>query len=70
MRVSIEDSGTGIERTNLDEIFKPLFTTKARGMGMGLSICKSIVENHDGQIWVSPGMNRGSIFHFELPAKV
>jgi len=70
VRVSIEDSGTGIERTNLDEIFKPLFTTKARGMGMGLSICKSIVESHDGQIWVSPGTNRGSIFHFELPTRV
>jgi C4-dicarboxylate-specific signal transduction histidine kinase len=70
VRVSIEDSGTGIDRTDLDQIFKPLFTTKARGMGMGLSICKSIIESHDGQIWVSPGTNQGSIFHFELPTRV
>ena len=70
VRVSIEDGGTGIDRTNLDQLFKPLFTTKARGMGMGLSICKSIIESHNGQIWVSPGTNRGSIFHFELPTRV
>jgi hypothetical protein len=44
-----------------------MFTTKARGMGMGLSICKSIIESHNGLIWVSVGVPRGSIFHFELP---
>ena len=66
IRVSIEDSGTGIDRTKVDDIFKPLFTTKARGMGMGLSICKSIIESHHGRILISPGTNRGSIFCFEL----
>jgi signal transduction histidine kinase len=44
-----------------------MFTTKARGMGMGLSICKSIIENHNGRIWVSVGVPTGSVFHFELP---
>jgi signal transduction histidine kinase len=39
-------------------------------MGMGLSICRSIIENHGGRIWVSPGASRGSIFHFELPTKI
>ena len=67
VRVSIEDTGTGIEPSNVAQIFKPMFTTKARGMGMGLSICHSIIENHDGRIWVSPGANGGSIFQFELP---
>jgi len=70
VRVSIEDTGTGIDPSNLDRVFKPLFTTKANGMGMGLAICRSIIENHDGRIWVSPRTNGGSIFQFELPASV
>jgi C4-dicarboxylate-specific signal transduction histidine kinase len=64
--ISIADSGSGIGVADLSRIFKPMFTTKARGMGMGLSICKSIIESHDGQIWVSVGTPRGSVFHFEL----
>jgi signal transduction histidine kinase len=44
-----------------------MFTTKVHGMGMGLSICKSIVESHNGRIWVTAGAPRGSIFQFELP---
>src|SRR5262245_60139607 len=67
VRVSVEDTGTGIDPANIDRIFKPYFTTKANGMGMGLVICRSIIENHDGRIWVSPGVNGGSIFQFELP---
>ena len=67
VHVSIEDTGTGIKPSDVARIFKPMFTTKARGMGMGLSICQSIIENHDGRIWVSPEANGGSIFQFELP---
>jgi signal transduction histidine kinase len=67
VHVSIEDTGTGIKPSDVARVFKPMFTTKARGMGMGLSICQSIIENHDGRIWVSPGVNGGSIFQFELP---
>jgi signal transduction histidine kinase len=67
VRVSIEDSGTGIDPSNLDRIFKPLFTTKVTGMGMGLSICQSIIESHGGRIRVSQAINLGSIFQFELP---
>jgi signal transduction histidine kinase len=67
VHVSIEDTGTGVKPSDVDRVFKPMFTTKARGMGMGLSICKSIIENHDGRIWVSLAANRGSIFQFELP---
>jgi signal transduction histidine kinase len=65
--VSIADTGSGIDRANLKRVFEPMFTTKAHGMGMGLSICKSIIENHKGRIWVTAGAPRGSIFHFELP---
>ena len=67
VQVSIEDTGTGVKSSDVAQLFKPMFTTKARGMGMGLSICQSIIENHDGRIWVSPGATGGSIFQFELP---
>jgi len=67
VRVSIEDTGTGIDPSNLDQIFKPLFTSKTTGMGMGLSICQSIIESHGGRIWASAAVSRGSIFQFELP---
>jgi C4-dicarboxylate-specific signal transduction histidine kinase len=70
VHVSIADTGSGIEPSNMDRIFKPLFTTKARGMGMGLSICRSIIESHHGRIWASAGASRGSIFQFELPSRV
>ena len=67
--VSIADTGSGIDVANLNRIFAPMFTTKTRGMGMGLSICKSIIDSHNGGIWVSAGVPRGSIFHFELPLR-
>ena len=67
VRVTIADTGSGIDLANLDRLFKPMFTTKARGMGMGLSICKSIIENHNGRIWLTAGSPRGSVFQFELP---
>jgi C4-dicarboxylate-specific signal transduction histidine kinase len=69
VHVSIEDTGAGIDPSNLKQVFNPLFTTKERGMGMGLAICRSIIESHNGRIWVSPGVDRGTIFQFELPAK-
>jgi C4-dicarboxylate-specific signal transduction histidine kinase len=53
--VSIEDTGTGIDPSHVDRLFSPLFTTKERGMGMGLSICLSIIENHIGRIWATSG---------------
>ncbi len=67
VRVLIEDTGTGIDPSKLNWVFKPLFTTKATGMGMGLSICHSIIESHGGRIWASPAANQGTIFQFELP---
>jgi C4-dicarboxylate-specific signal transduction histidine kinase len=65
--VSISDSGTGIEPVNLDRIFEPFFTTKATGMGMGLSICRSIVEDHGGRLSALPGSSYGSVFEIILP---
>jgi signal transduction histidine kinase len=68
VHVAIEDTGTGIDPSHLDQIFKPLFTTKGTGTGMGLAICHSIVESHGGRIWASQAANGGSIFQLELPA--
>ena len=65
--VSIADAGTGISQKDMNEIFNPLYTTKPQGMGMGLSICRSIVEAHKGRIWASPGQPHGAVFHFVLP---
>ena len=65
--ITIEDSGSGIDPKNLDRIFEPFFTTKFMGMGMGLSICRSIVEAHGGRLWASPSATHGSVFHVALP---
>jgi signal transduction histidine kinase len=51
----------------VDRIFHPMFTTKTDGMGMGLSICRSIVEAHEGRLWVTADKGRGAIFHFTVP---
>jgi signal transduction histidine kinase len=65
--ITVEDSGTGIDPQYTERIFDALFTTKSRGMGMGLSICRSIIEAHHGRLWASPGIPQGSIFHVVLP---
>src|SRR5262245_56402834 len=66
--VAVEDSGTGIDAKDRDRIFDPFFTTKPRGMGLGLSICRSIIEAHGGRLWVAPAQSRGTVLHFSLPA--
>jgi PAS domain S-box-containing protein len=65
--ITVEDSGVGIEPQNLDRIFDTFFTTKSQGMGMGLSICRSIVESHEGHPSVAAAQPHGSIFHVSLP---
>ena len=65
--ISVEDSGIGIDPRNIDRIFEPFFTTKSHGMGVGLSISRSIIENHDGRLSVSLGQPYGSIFRVFLP---
>jgi signal transduction histidine kinase len=65
--VSVADNGPGVSEEMLDKIFTPLFTTKAQGMGLGLSICRSIVEAHHGRIWASLHQPRGVIIHISLP---
>ena len=65
--IRVEDSGIGIEAHHMSRIFEPFFTTKAHGMGMGLSICRSIIESHGGQLGVSARNPHGTIFTARLP---
>jgi signal transduction histidine kinase len=66
--VSVADTGAGIGVQDVGRIFNPLFTTKSGGMGMGLSICRSIIEAHDGRLLVAPNAPRGAVFQFILAA--
>jgi PAS domain S-box-containing protein len=65
--VRVHDTGTGIDSKDIDRIFDALFTTKSSGVGMGLSICRSIIEAHGGRLWASAAIPHGSIFHLVLP---
>jgi signal transduction histidine kinase len=64
--VSVSDTGVGVEAKDIERIFNPLFTTKSGGMGMGLSICRSIIEAHDGSLLVVPNNPKGATFQFVL----
>jgi len=68
--VAVEDSGPGLDPAGLERVFEAFYTTKPGGMGMGLSICRSIVEAHGGKLEVAANEPRGAIFHFTVPARV
>jgi len=65
--VTVRDSGPGLSPEHVEHLFEPFYTTKASGMGMGLTICRSIIEAHDGQLWASANVPRGAIFQFTVP---
>jgi signal transduction histidine kinase len=65
--VAVEDTGTGLDPVTADRIFEPFFTTKPEGIGMGLSICRSIIEAHRGRFWASPRVPYGTVFRFTVP---
>ena len=64
--VAVQDSGIGIDSQNLEKIFDAFYTTKPQGMGMGLAISRSIVENHGGRLWAVPNGGPGATFQFTL----
>jgi signal transduction histidine kinase len=63
----VEDCGVGISAENADRLFNAFFTTKPSGLGMGLSISRSIVEAHGGRLWAMPNEPNGAVFRFTLP---
>jgi PAS domain S-box-containing protein len=69
VRVAVQDSGGGLAPAALDRLFEAFYTTKPDGLGLGLSICRSIIEAHGGRMWVSANSPRGAVFQFTVPAR-
>jgi signal transduction histidine kinase len=70
VRVAVRDSGPGLTEENLQRLFEPFYTTKPSGMGMGLSICRSIIEDHGGRLWATGHASQGAVFQFTIPARL
>ncbi len=68
VRVGVRDTGPGLNPESLSRLFEPFYTTKPEGMGMGLSICRSIIEAHGGRLWATPCDPQGALFQFTIPA--
>ena len=67
VRLTVQDEGSGFEPEMLDSLFEPFFTTKTDGMGIGLSVSRSIIESHHGRIWASRNEGPGATFAFSIP---
>src|SRR6185295_822448 len=67
VQVTVEDSGVGLDPNMVQKIFEAFYTTKPGSMGMGLSICRSILQSHGGRLWATAKDGAGTIFHFTLP---
>ncbi len=65
--VEVRDSGTGLDPQRAEQVFEAFYTTKAEGIGIGLSISRSIVEAHGGRLWAAPNQPDGAVFRFSLP---
>src|SRR5215469_18266416 len=65
--ITVQDSGPRIDPQNIERIFDRFFTTKTQGMGMGLAICRSIIEAHNGRVWAEASLQQGSLFRLSLP---
>jgi signal transduction histidine kinase len=65
--LAVEDTGAGIMAGDNEKVFEPFYSTKSDGLGMGLAICRSIIENHGGKLWLEQAPNLGAAFHINLP---
>jgi signal transduction histidine kinase len=70
VRLSVQDVGIGFEPQSMDRLFQAFYTTKVGGMGMGLSVSRSIIENHGGRLWATPNDGPGVTFSFSIPCVV
>jgi hypothetical protein len=66
--VTVRDTGRGIDPENIERVFEAFYTTKSSGVGMGLSICRSIIEAHGGRLWADANEPRGAVFQFTVPS--
>jgi signal transduction histidine kinase len=69
IRIVVQDSGPGIAPGSINRVFDPFYTTKSSGLGIGLSICRSIIEAHGGRLWVTVAEPKGAVFAFTLPVR-
>jgi signal transduction histidine kinase len=67
VRLAVKDSGIGLSSQEIQRVFEPFYTTKKTGMGIGLSVSRSIVESHGGRLWATPNEGPGAMFSFSLP---
>jgi signal transduction histidine kinase len=67
VRFSVSDCGTGVDPEKLEQVFEPFFSTKAHGLGLGLSVCRTIISAHAGKLWAVNNPDRGATFGFTLP---
>jgi signal transduction histidine kinase len=68
VQVSVQDSGTGLKEDEINRLFEAFYSTKPSGLGMGLAICRTIVDSHGGRLWATSNPGPGTTFHFILPA--
>ena len=68
VRIEVRDLGKGFNPAHVERLFEPFFTTRPEGMGMGLSVARSIIEMHGGRLWVSSATPKGTVFEFTLPS--
>ena len=67
VRVTVRDAGVGLDRQSMDKLFDAFYTTKSDGMGIGLSVSRSIIERHHGRLWAEPNDGPGATFSFSIP---
>src|SRR5438132_10302496 len=67
VRLTVQDAGVGLDPQTMDRLFEAFYTTKNEGMGMGLSVSRSIIERHHGRLWVAPNDGPGATFSFSIP---